>query len=86
MHLALCVAADDYGFPAYTSDVEVARFGDMAFKADEQPGAGKDILQFLPMEFGEDEEFSADEARSRVDHLVEGQSAGRLPALPGRLG
>ena len=35
MHLALCVAADDDGFPAYTRDVEVARVGDMAFKADE---------------------------------------------------
>ncbi len=81
MHRALRVAAQDHQLLAHARDEEVARLGDQALVPDEQPGAGEQLVQFLAVEVGRDEDLAADHAALDVDHLVDGQGRGHPPNL-----
>ncbi len=70
VHRAGLVAADDHRFLAHARDEEVARIGDLALVADEQPGAGEQFFQFFPVEFRGNENLAADRAALVVDHPV----------------
>src|SRR6266851_9126372 len=61
------VAAQDHRLLAHTRDDEVAGVGDLALMPDEEPGAGKDALQFLGVDRLVDENFAADLPRSQID-------------------
>ncbi len=82
MDRALRVAAEDHRFLAHARDEEVARIGYQALVPDEQPGAREQLLQFLAVEVGRDEDLAADGTAFEVDHLVDGQRRGHLPNLP----
>jgi len=82
MHGAGCVATQDNRFLTHAGGEEITRLGDQAFVSDEQPCAGEELLQFLAVEVGRDEDFAADHAALQVDHLVHGQRRGHPPNLP----
>ena len=70
VHDALLVAAQDDRLLAHARGVEVAGLGNQALVPDEQPGAGEQLLQFLLVEIGINEDFAANEALVRVNELV----------------
>ena len=65
------VAAEDDRLLAHGRDEEVARLRDLALVADEEPGAGEDLLQLLPVDLLADEDLAADDAPLDVDQTVE---------------
>ena len=64
---ALLVAAQDDRLFAHPRRVEVAGIWNQAFVADEQPGAGENLVELFLVEIGVDEDFAADEALLGVD-------------------
>jgi hypothetical protein len=68
MNPALVVAAQDDGLVTHTGDEKIARFGNLAVVADEQPGAGEEFLQFLAVNIRRGEDVAIDGARGEIDH------------------
>jgi len=57
MHPAPGVAAENDRLVAHPGHKEIAGVGDLAFMADEQPGTREQLLQFLPVEVGGNEDL-----------------------------
>ena len=73
MHRAPGVPTQYDGFPAHAGHEEIARIWNLAFVADEKPGAGEEFLEFFLIEFRRDEDVPADGAATGIDHLVDWQ-------------
>jgi hypothetical protein len=68
MDAAAAVPAQDDRFIAHAGDEEVARFGNLAFMPNEQPGASEQFLQFLAVNIGRREDFAVNGSGGEVDH------------------
>ena len=69
-HDAVAAAHDQHRVLAHPGREKVARPRDLALVAQEQPAAGKDLLQFLFIDLLLDEDAAADEAAVGVDQRV----------------
>src|SRR5205807_7894256 len=62
----------------------VARLRDLALVADEEPGAGEDPLELLPVDLVADEDLAADDPALDVDQSLQGSRLGAGHARPPR--
>lgn len=70
MQLALPVTGEDHRLIAHLGDEVVIRVGDLAFVANEEPGAGEDLCQFLPVDLVTDEDLTADFPALQIDQAL----------------
>src|SRR5262245_60082016 len=66
------VAAQDDRLLAHRRRQVVARLGDLALVADEEPGAGEDPLELLPVDLLAHEDLAADDPALDVDEALQG--------------
>ena len=70
MNLILSVSAKDYGFFPHGRHEKIPWFADLALMADEQPSPGEQLLLFLGVNFGVDENFPANNPGFQINQGI----------------